>query len=805
MCLLSSCCFSHVEENDSIATCLVALTALSSRRADTWYLDSGCSRHMTGDKNWFSSFYDEAISGSVTFGDGKKAKVVGKGIVTAPGIPNLKNVLYVEGLQANLISVSQLSDDFEEVRFNKLRCLVLDGKGKSVMGGLRSKDHCYCVNANDSVSSQICLSSSSTDDTLNLWHRRLCHVNYQDLVKLSTKEGVRGLPKLSGKPTGMCEGCKLGKQTRSSHRVINSMSTSQPLDLMHMDLVGPVQTKSLGGKKYMLVLVDDFSRFTWVKFLCEKSDAFDNFQNLSKMILNEQYSSNKCIVRLRTDHGTEFENASFDEFCNDMGIKHEFSAPITPQQNGVVERKNRVLIEMGRVMLNSAGLAHTFWAEAISNACYTINRVIFRSGTEKTPYEILKGKKPNVSHLRVFGSPCYIYRDREYLAKFDAKSDKGVFLGYSLNSRAYRVYNKRTCSVMETINVSIDDSIVLSHTPCISFDQVLFEREKDDNAAAEGQEDEEASEGIDDTSAIQPVYRTGQQQVHKDHSSSDIIGDVNDGLKTKRQAKRVVSNLSILSCFIAKHQEDISIITFYGFVSVIEPKNAKEALCDVNWINAMQDELSQFARNDVWFLVPRPDSSNVIGTKWIFKNKSDEKGQITRNKARLVAQGYSQVEGLDFDETFAPVARLESVRLLFAIACHLRFILYQMDVKSAFLNGVLQEEVYVEQPAGFIDPIHPDHVYRLKKALYGLKQAPRAWYERLSSHLLDKGYVRGSIDKTLFVKRTSHHLILAQVYVDDIVFGLTSDSLIEEFTNIMKNEFVWQIKLFSWSASPTKE
>ncbi|XP_024164226.1 uncharacterized protein LOC112171246 [Rosa chinensis] len=605
MCLLSSFCFSHVEENYFIATCLVALTALSSRRADTWYLDSGCSRHMTGDKNWFSSFYDEVISGSVTFGDGKKAKVVGKGIVTAPSIPNLKNVLYVEGLQANLISVSQLSDDFEEVRFNKLRCLVLDGKGKSVMGGLRSKDHCYCVNANDSMSSQICLSSSSTEDTLNLWHRRLCHVNYQDLVKLSTKEGVRGLLKLSGKPSGMCEGCKLGKQTRSSHRITKFVSTSQPLDLMHMDFVGPIQTRSLGGKKYMLVLVDDFSRFTWVKFLSEKSDAFDNFQSLCKMILNEQYSSNRCIVRLRTDHGTEFENASFDKFCCEMGIKHEFSAPKTPQQNGVVERKNRVLIEMGTVMLNFANLAHTFWAEEISNACYTINRVIFRPGTEKTPYEVLKGKKPNVSHLRVFGNPCYIYRDREYLAKFDVKSDKGVFLGYSLNSRAYRVYNKRTCSVMETINVSIDDSIVLSHTPCISFDQVLFEREKDDDAAAaaEGQEDEEASEGIDDTSAIQPVYRTGQQQVHKDHSSSDIIGDVNDGLKTRRQAKKVVSNLSILSCFIAKHQEDISIITVYGFVSVIEPKNVKEALCDVNWINAMMNCVNLLEMMcGIWFL-----------------------------------------------------------------------------------------------------------------------------------------------------------------------------------------------------------
>ena len=175
----------------------------------------------------------------------------------------------------------------------------------------------------------------------------------------------------------------------------------------------------------------------------------------------------------------------------------------------------------------------------------------------------------------------------------------------------------------------------------------------------------------------------------------------------------------------------------------------------------MQEELEQFERNDVWTLVPRPEEINVIGTKWIFKNKSDEFGNVVRNKARLVAQGYTQVEGIDFDETFAPVARLESIRLLLAVACCLKVKLYQMDVKSAFLNGFLSEEVYVEQPAGFQDPHKPNHVFKLKKALYGLKQAPRAWYERLTTFLLEHDYIRGTADKTLFVKHSGCDMMCA--------------------------------------------
>ena len=209
----------------------------------------------------------------------------------------------------------------------------------------------------------------------------------------------------------------------------------------------------------------------------------------------------------------------------------------------------------------------------------------------------------------------------------------------------------------------------------------------------------------------------------------------------------------------------------------------------IDWVNSMHEELHQFVRNDVWELVPRPRGVNVIETKWIFKNKSDEHGTMIENKSKLIAQGYTQVEGIDFDETFAPVTRLKSIRILLAIASHLNFKLYQMNVKSAFLNRMLQEEVYVEQPKGFVDPHRPDDVYKLKKALYGFKQAPKAWYDRLTAYLTKHGFKRGFADTTLFIRKYKNYFVVAKIYVDDIVFGATNDSLAQSFVDEMKKMF----------------
>ncbi|KAK2362195.1 putative mitochondrial protein [Trifolium repens] len=256
-------------------------------------------------------------------------------------------------------------------------------------------------------------------------------------------------------------------------------------------------------------------------------------------------------------------------------------------------------------------------------------------------------------------------------------------------------------------------------------------------------------------------------RVQKNHPKELII--VNPALPVMIRSREVISNVC--------------------FVSTIEPKNVKEALTDECWIDAMQEELNEFKRNEVWDLVPRPDGVNIIGTKWVYRNKSDESGVVTRNKARLVAQEYSQIEGVDFDETFAPVARLESIRLLLGVACILKFKLFQMDVNSVFLNGYLKEEVYVAQPKGFVDPNLPDHVYRLKKALYGLKQAPRTWYEKLTKFLLQQGYRKGETDKTLFVRQEKGKLMIAQIYVDDIVFGGMTDALVKQFVHQIQSEF----------------
>ena len=249
-----------------------------------------------------------------------------------------------------------------------------------------------------------------------------------------------------------------------------------------------------------------------------------------------------------------------------------------------------------------------------------------------------------------------------------------------------------------------------------------------------------------------------------------ILGDVRGKVSTRIQ----------LANFSSHH----------AFVSIIEPKKVFEALEDQDWLEAMHDELNNFERNKVWKLVPRPkDCKNVIGTKWVFKNKQDANGIVIRNKARLVAQGFSQVEGIDFGETFAPVARLESIRILLAYASHHNFKLQQMDVKSAFLNGPINELVYVKQPPGFEDPNFPDHVYKLDKALYGLKQAPRAWYEHLREFLVDCGFQVGVIDPTLFTKRVGGDLFICQLYVDDIIFGSSNTRFNDEFAKLMSDKF----------------
>ena len=559
----------------------------------------------------------------------------------------------------------------------------------------------------------------------------------------------------------MCDACVKGKQIRNSFKTKDVVSTNKALDVLHMDLFGPSRTASLAGNFYALVIVDDFSRYTWTIFLASKNDAYKAFKKLAKVLHNENENS---IKQIRSDHGGEFQNAKFDKFCEKHGIIHSYSAPRTPQQNGVVERKNRSLEELARTMLNESNLPKYLWADVVYIASYVLNRTLIRHILKETPYELYKGRKPSISHLKVFGCKCFILNNgKDNLGKFDPKSDEGIHIGYAINGHAYRVYNNRLFVVEESMHVVFDES------DCIVPKSVLDQP------------------GIDDLRTILQK----NQSIDLDATNSSIVKEsvVNARLPKEWKTPRDLTLDNVISKIekgVSKRNSLNNFCKTMAFVSQVKPKNLEEALQDSNWI-AMQEELNQFEHNEVWSLVPRTHEMNIVGTKWVYRNKMDKHGAITKNKARLVAKGYNQKEGIDFGETYAPVARLEAVKLLLECSSIKGFWLFQMNVKSAFLNGYINEEVFVSQPPGFEDYKNPEHVYKLKKALYGLKQAPRQWYERLSEFLLSQGYDRGTSDKTLFIKKKREDIILVQVYVDDIIFGSTNEEMCEVFVYAMKS------------------
>ncbi|GJR24540.1 putative ribonuclease H-like domain-containing protein [Tanacetum coccineum] len=299
--------------------------------------------------------------------------------------------------------------------------------------------------------------------------------------------------------------------------------------------------------------------------------------------------------------------------------------------------------------------------------------------------------------------------------------------------------------------------------PALEDDSIFdFSRDDEDDGAVADMNN------LDTTIQVSPIPTT---RIHKDHPLDQVIGDLQSATQTRKMSKNLKEHGFVSTIQQRTNHKDLQNCLFACFLSQEEPKKVIHALKDPSWIEAMQEELLQFKLQEVWTLVDLPNGKRAIGSKWVFRNKKDERGIVIRNKARLVAQGYTQEEGIDYDEVFAPVARIEAIRLFLAYASFKDFVVYQMDVKSAFLYGKIEEEVYVCQPPGFEDPDFPDRVYKVEKALYGLHQAPRAWYETLSTYLLDNGFQRGKINKTLFIKRHKGDILLVQVYVDDIMFG----------------------------------
>ncbi|GJR54823.1 putative ribonuclease H-like domain-containing protein [Tanacetum coccineum] len=423
---------------------------------DKGFVDSGCSRHMTGNIAYLSDF-KQFDGGYVAFGGGAYGgKIFGKGTLKTDNL-DFGDVYFVNELKFNLFSVSQMCDKKNYVLFTDTECLVLSPNFKlpdenQILLKIPRKDNMYNFDMKNIVPKEIltCLVAKATLDESMLWHRRLGHINFKNINKLVKDNLVRGLPTKRFENDQTCVACLKGKQHRASckSKVLNPIT--KPLFMLHMDLFGPTFVSSLMHKKYCLVVTDDYSRFTWVFFLTTKDETSEILKRFIKEIEN---LVDKKVKIIRSDNGTEFKNKVMDDFCREKGIKREYSVARTPQQNGVAERRNRTLIEAARTMLADSKLPTTFWAEAVSTACYVQNRVLVVKPHNKTPYELFRGFKPALSFMRPFGCHVTILNTLDSLGKFDGKSDEGFFVGYSLSSKAFRVYNTRTKRVEENLHI----------------------------------------------------------------------------------------------------------------------------------------------------------------------------------------------------------------------------------------------------------------------------------------------------------------------------------------------------------------
>ncbi|GKC48947.1 retrovirus-related pol polyprotein from transposon TNT 1-94 [Tanacetum coccineum] len=386
---------------------------------------------------------------SFTLGD-KEMILLHLSLQAAIGNSVISRVYYVEGLGHNLFSVGQFCDSDLEVAFRKHSCYVRDTDGVELLKGSRGSN-LYTISVEDMMkSSPICLLSKASKHKSWLWHRRLNHLNFGTINDLARKDLVRGLPRLKFEKDHLCSACQLGKSKKHTHTPKTENTNLEVLNTLHMDLCGPMRVQTINGKKYILVIVDDYSRFTWVKFLRSKDETPTVVIKFLKQI---QVGLNKTVRFIRTDNGTEFVNKTLYDYYESVGIFHQKTVPRTPQQNGVVERRNQTLVEAARTMLIFSKAPMFLWAEAVATACYTQNRSLIHTRHDKTPYELVHNKKPDLTFFRVFGALCYPTNDSENLGKLQPRADIGIFIGYAPSRKGYRIYNKRTRQIMETIHV----------------------------------------------------------------------------------------------------------------------------------------------------------------------------------------------------------------------------------------------------------------------------------------------------------------------------------------------------------------
>lgn len=742
-------------------------------RMNKWYsdfvFDSGASSHVCNDKSKLSDFTD-SDSREIFLADGNSVTSEGVGSIVLTVYPRSENpmkvtlheVLFVPEMEENLISVHKLNEKGFDVLFSSDDCYLVKGVTKILVG---CYEHgLYRLFMKPTEQARTVMDQKAR--CVHQWHEILAHRNVSDIKRM----GKNGLSIRKCHCEYQCESCIKGKMTRKPFK----LSENRPKDFLEIvatDLCGPLHVESLGKARYFITFTDLYSGFCEVFTLRSKCQA----ATVTKQYIEQMTNlTGKKLKILRSDRGTEYLNDALQSYLRDQGIKFQCTTGYASQQNGAAERQNRTLMDATRTLLADSKLPMSFWGEAVKHVTFVNNR-IFNKRLGMTPLEALFGTKPNYCDMYAFGSDVYERIPDEKRRKLDFKAVKRIFVGHDERSKGYRVADPQTYKITVTREIElvkrINDKRSLAS---VNLDSRTCKIEQDDS---DDSNDDSCDDSNDDSSDENYITEEEEEEFHDASSASDVSEHELPLRRSTRSNFGIPpSYLNNYHCYVVKETEKY------------EPRSYKEAItCAAkhHWIAAMEEELSSIRRNATWEPTDLPAGRSMVGSKWVFKIKTDEEGNATY-KARLVAQGFTQKFGIDYDEVFAPVARSETFRILLIIANVRNLEVRQYDFKTAFLNGELKEEIYMRPPLG----VPTDgKVLKLKKSLYGLKQAAKVWNDSLHGVLLKYGCVQSQYDQCLYSHGEGESKLYLIMHVDDLLVAYKDEKQLESVINGIRSHF----------------
>jgi len=728
----------HVD-SDTLVSCMN-----NSTRSDDFAYDSACSRHLCGDKSLFSSLSPLDVHQAIEVANGENMFTTHVGEVpistTVNGIEKklvLKDVLYVPVMKINLLSGPVLRKSgikvVVEAEGDTPSTCVRDGK---VVAELWPKGHyVWLLHNRANISSYISITKES-------WHARLGHLHYDAIPQMRSITTGMSYEKADDQKEGRCTSCEIGKARRLPFPN-QATPVIKRLEKISMDIKGPIDPISYGGARYFLVIGDEYSKYKRTIILKSKHASIVS-QHLFQFIAEAERATGDKVKEVHSDNGGEFISSDMTRRLKEMGVRITRTAAETPQQNGTIERFNQTIMNDARTVIAANNLPRELWAEAVCYITFTRNRCYTRTLKNMTPYEAMYGKKADVSRLRPFGCIAFAMVQKSKIKSLDERARKLVFVGYQESQKAYRLLDPVTKSII----ISRDVRFWEEKSGGAMFDPISVQNDRGDEL------DEES-----------PIIITEETT----HRLSDNLSQ-----NIQEQRQEVQSLTRRLSERIANQRKATigANLVVCNAVDIQEPHTFRQAMKSpyaARWRQATDSEFNSLLANGTWDLVELPPNRKAITGKWIFKVKLTPSGAIERFKARWAARGFQQIEGIDFNETFAPVSKFTSIRLILALSCRSNWEVNQFDIETAFQTTEIDDELYIEQPEGYVIPGKEHLVAKLNKGLNGLKQSNREFYRKFARIMKELGFTCINSDQAVFHWSEGEDTVIVATWVDDLL------------------------------------